>query len=329
MAKARKPFSTVLLGRADVEKLISMPAVIAALERALKKPFRMPPKVYLDVPEHAGDFRAMPCFQEPYASLKWVSVYPRNPQKGLPTVMATIILSDAATSFPLAVMDGTLVTAYRTGAIGGLAAKWMARKGSKVMGIVGAGVQARTQLLATDLALGLEEARVFDLKDPLARAFTKDMKGKVKCRIVPVASAEEAVRGSDVVATCTPSRKPVVMDSWVKDGAHVNAIGADAPGKQELDPKILSRARVVVDDIHQAAHGGEINVPISKKQFSERQVFADIVEVARGRKDPRKNYSGVTVFVSTGLAVQDLAAAGAVFEAAKKRGAGSRMELVR
>ncbi|MCX6767870.1 MAG: ornithine cyclodeaminase family protein [Candidatus Micrarchaeota archaeon] len=317
----------LVLGKKDVERLISMPAVIKALEQALRKPFRMPPKVYLDIPEHGGDFRAMPCFQEPYASLKWVSVYPKNPGKGLPTVMATIILCDAATALPLAVMDGTTITAYRTGAIGGLAAKWMASPGSRVMGIVGAGVQARTQLLAVDAVMRLGEVRVFDRGDPKAKKFVADMRGKVKCRIVPAASAEEAVRGADVIATCTTSREPIVFSEWLKEGAHVNAIGADAPGKQELDPEILKRARVVVDDLRQAVHGGEINVPVAKGVYSEKSVFCDIAEVARGAKKPRKNYSGTTVFVSTGLAVQDLAAAGMVYEAAKTRKIGRKLDL--
>ena len=305
-----------MLGRADVERLISMPAVMAALERALKKPFRMPPKVYLDIPERGGDFRAMPCYQEPYASLKWVSVYPGNPKRGLPTVMATIVLSDAATSFPLAIMDGTIITAYRTGAIGGLAAKWMAPKGSKVMGIVGAGVQARAQLLATDLALGLDEARVFDLKDPLAKEFIKDMKGRVECRIVPVASVEEAVRGADVIATCTPSRKPILMDGWVKEGAHVNAIGADAPGKQELDPAILLRASVYVDDPRQAVHSGEVNVPIAAGLYSIDRIAGTVGDVVIGRAG-RRSDDEVTVFDSTGLAVQDLAIAGVALGAGR------------
>ncbi len=320
--------STLVIGKKDVEKVISMPAVIAALEEALKKPFRMPPKVYLGVPEHAGDFRAMPCFQEPRTVLKWVSVYPNNPKQGLPTVIAAIILCDASTGFPLAVMDGTLITAYRTGAIGGLAAKWMARPEPKTMGIIGAGVQAGTQLIATDHVLRLEEARVFDRSDSQAKKFIQGVLEKVKCRIVPVDSAEKAVAGADIIATCTPSRVPIVFNEWVKEGAHINAIGADAPGKQELDPKILLRSRVVVDDLGQAAHGGEINVPIKQGIYSEKQVFGDIAEVARGTKKPRENFSGVTIFVSTGLAVQDLAAARAVYEAARAKGIGAEVDFV-
>ncbi|MEW5955406.1 MAG: ornithine cyclodeaminase family protein, partial [Candidatus Micrarchaeota archaeon] len=246
----------LVLGRKEVEQVLSMPIAIAAVENALRKEFSMPPKIYLDVPGR-GDFRAMPCFQEPYCSIKWVSVYPENPKQGVPTVMATIILNDARNAVPLAVMDGSLITAFRTGAMAAIATKHLANKNSSVLGLVGAGVQSRTQLLAINEVLALKEVHVCDVVPGAAEKFAAEMQSKTKAKIVAVKSVEECVRGAHVFSTVTPVRSPIVKSEWVGEGTHINAVGADAAGKEELDPVILKRARVVVDNVEQATHSGE------------------------------------------------------------------------
>ncbi|NYZ74956.1 ornithine cyclodeaminase family protein [Candidatus Micrarchaeota archaeon] len=318
---------TLVLGRKEVEQVLSMPMTIAAVENALKKEFSMPPKIYLDVPAR-GDFRAMPCFQEPYCSIKWVNVFPENPKQGLPTVMATIILNDARNALPLAVMDGSLITSYRTGAMAAIATKHLARKNSSVLGLVGAGVQSRTQLLAINEVLALKEVRVCDVVPGAAEKFAAEMQSKTKAEIIAVKSAEECVRGAHVLSTVTPARSPIVKSEWVAEGTHINSFGADAVGKEELDPAILKRARVVVDNTEQATHSGEINVPISKGLFKESDIAGQMVEVVRGQKKIRSSDKDVTVFVSTGLAIQDLATAAAVYEAAKAKGLGVKTSFV-
>ncbi|MGB9577578.1 MAG: ornithine cyclodeaminase family protein, partial [Candidatus Norongarragalinales archaeon] len=297
-------------------------------ENALKKDFSMPPKIYLNVPN--GDYRAMPCHQGKFASIKWVSVYPANPSQGLPTVMATLILNDASNAAPLAVMEAAQLTAFRTGAMAAIATKHLARPNSDVLALVGAGTQARTQLLAIQEVLPrLKEVRVTDAKPGLAEKFASEMQAKCrKARIMVAESVEEAVRGASVISTVTPSRTPIVQSDWVGEGAHVNAVGADAAGKQELDPRILKRAKVVVDNLEQASHSGEINVPISKGLFKESDVAAEIVDVVRNGKKVRQNEKDVTVFCSTGLAVQDLATASMVYEKALKKGIGVQAEFV-
>lgn len=318
---------TLVLGRKEVEEIISMPEVIDAVERALKSGFSMPPKVYLEVPKYNGDFRAMPCFLEPYCEVKWVNVYPENPQKyGLPTVMATIVLNDARNAFPLAVMDGTIITKYRTGAIAGIASKYLARKNSSTFGLIGSGVQAHTQLLAVSSVFNLKEARVWNHNFEKAEDFVEEMKGKVSCKLVAVKNIEEAC-ASDIVSTITPSREPIVMEEFIKPGTHINAIGADAAGKQELEPSILKKAKIVVDDIHQAVHGGEPNVAIAKGIISEKDLKYNIVDVVKGMK-VRESDADITIFTSTGLAVQDAATAALVFEKARKKGIGEWVELV-
>jgi alanine dehydrogenase len=317
---------TLVLEKADVEKLLDMREVMRAVEAALKKPFTMPPKVYLNVP--AGDFRTMPCYQEPFASLKFVNVHPANPKKlGLPTVMATIILCDAASGFPLAVMEGTRITAFRTGAMSGIATKHLAKKNARKLALVGAGVQARTQLLAISQVRGIEECSVYDASIEASEKFAEEMQRKVTCGVRMASSVEDAVTEADIISTCTPSRKPIVLSDWVKEGCHINAIGADAPGKQELDPRILKRAKIVVDDAEQAVHGGEINVPIKRRTISARDIAATIAEVVKG-KTVRKSDRDVTVFCSTGLAIQDLATAGMLYAKALKKKAGKKTKLV-
>jgi len=142
------------------------------------------------------------------------------------------------------------------------------------------------------------------------------------------ASVQECVAGADIIVTTTPSRKPLVRSSWVKDGAHLNAIGADAPGKEELDPTILKRARVVVDDLEQASHSGEINVPIAKGLFKLKDIYATLGEIIAGKKKGRTSPREVTVFDSTGLAIQDTAIASFIYKAALKKKLGRWINVI-
>jgi alanine dehydrogenase len=277
----------------------------------------MPPKVYLNFKR--GDLRCMPAYAEAlgFASVKNVNVHPGN--RDIPTVMATLTLFDPDTGFPLAIMDATYLTAMRTGAAGGVAAKHLAREDARVAAFVGAGAQAHTQLEALLLARpGVAEIRVADLNAESAAALARqgERLGISVCHLA--SSAREAVRGADVVVTTTPSRGPVVSADDVAPGAHINAIGADAKGKQELDPALLKRARLVVDSWEQAAHSGEINVPLSQGLIDREDIDAELGEIVAGAKPGRETAEQITVFDSTGLAVQDLACACHVYEAILK-----------
>ncbi|MDH5418985.1 MAG: ornithine cyclodeaminase family protein, partial [Candidatus Bathyarchaeota archaeon] len=265
---------TLLLTEKDVKQLLSMDEVMEAVESAFEAKglghAQMPAKVYLFYNKYKGDLRAMPSYLEELdiSAVKIVNVHPENRAKyGLPTVMAIIILVDPKNGAPIAIMGGTWVTGMRTGAAGGIAAKYLAKKDSRVVGLVGAGAQARTQLMALiSLYRKLEEIRVWSLPDGTKEAFVAEMEPKYgdAAKIIAVESAKDAVEGADIIVTTTPSRKPLVSNDWVKPGMHFNCIGADAPGKEELDPAILTRAKIVVDDWEQASHSGEINVPLSK-----------------------------------------------------------------
>ncbi|MEM2250966.1 MAG: alanine dehydrogenase [Candidatus Hadarchaeales archaeon] len=324
----------LILTKSEVESLLSMKETIEAVEEAFREKgmgkVQMPPKSYVFFKEFNGDFRVMPAYLESIgaAGVKIVNAHPDNPRKyGLPTVMAIIVLIDPKTGTPLAVMDGTTITNMRTGAAGAVAVKYLARKDSRIIAMVGAGVQARTQLLAISEIMKIEEVRVNDVRREKAEEYCREMEKKIDADFIVFDDTERAVRNADIVITTTPSRKPIVMNEWITEGVHINAIGADAPGKQELDPAILRRAKVVVDDIEQASHSGEINVPISQGLFKKSQIYAELGEIVTGRKPGRESKDEITVFDSTGLAVQDIATDWLVYRKALERGIGREMEI--
>ena len=319
--------NTLILSYREIQSIIDMDMVVEAVEEAFAEYGRgktiMPPKVYLPLEQYGGDFRAMPAFVNGSAGLKWVNAHPENRKTaGLPAVMAIIIYSDPSTGFPLAVMDGTIITNYRTGAAGAVAAKYLAKAESKSIGLIGCGAQAKSQLMAISKVFELDLVRIFDQSEDTMDAFVEE---NSSLRIEK--SSIEAAAGSDIVCTTTPAREPIVKREWIKHGTHINAVGADAKGKQELDPQILRDAKVVVDDITQASHSGEINVPLRNGVFKTGDVYAGLGEIVAGRK-PGREANEITVFDSTGLAIQDVATARIVFEKAKKLGVGSEIDLI-
>ena len=322
----------------EVAKLLSLPEVIEAVESAFKEKglgrVQMPAKIYLYYKKYGGDLRAMPSFLEnlDVSAVKIVNVHPQNPAKnGLPTVMAVITLIDPSTGAPLAIMGGTTITDMRTGAAGGVAAKYLARKGSNVVGLVGAGAQARTQLMALlEVCENLEEVRVWSRSEETKKRFVSDFQqvNESDVKVVSAASVREAVEGADIVVTVTPSRAPLVMNDMVSAGTHITCIGADAVGKEELDPAILQRSKIVVDDWAQASHSGEINVPLSRGLITRENVWAEIGEIVAGLKPGRQDQDEITVFTSTGLAVQDAVTAKMAYSKALANEAGRFMKIV-
>ncbi len=317
---------TLILTERDIKGILTMKEVMDAVERAFelhaKGRTQMPAKIYLNFEK--GDLRAMPAYLDGKAGIKWVNSHPENPKIGLPTVMAILIYNDPDTGFPLAIMDGTYITNLRTGAASGIASKYLARKDSRVFGFVGCGKQAYTQFLAFREVFDVEFVKAYDISDVNAKRFVEF------CKRFDVEAAVCDVRDAcncDVLTTSTPSRKPIVMREWIRNGTHINAIGADAKGKQELDERILLEAKIVVDDIEQAIHGGEINVAISKGILKPSDVYASLGEVIAGIKKGREHENEITVFDSTGLAIQDIATADVVFKKAVEMGLGLRIRI--
>ena len=323
--------TTLLLTQRDIEQLIDLKTAIRVVREAFKASARgqavMPPKVYLPLPR-TSDFRAMPAYLERPAAcgVKWVNVHPHNRRLGLPTVMAIIIINDPRSGFPLAVMDGLVVTKLRTAAAAAVAADTLARRTSRVVGLVGCGAQADAQVLALAEVLPLERVKVWGYLPHEAQRFCQRMRGLLsQVRFEPLGTIESCVREVDVLVTLTPSRRPLIRRSWVAPGVHINAIGADAPGKQELEWQILRDATVIVDDRRQARDAGELNVPIRRGQLSPRKIHATLAEVLIGRMPGRRSPREVTVFDATGLAIHDVALGDAIVRRAQHRGVGRRL----
>jgi alanine dehydrogenase len=326
---------SLVLTASEVMQVLDMDLALTAAADAFRAygegRVNMPPKSYLTLAQ--GDFRAMygEIFlpQDHICGLKWVNVHPGNPARGLLTVMAKILLNDPATGLEFADLDGTQVTDHRTGAAGGLAVKYLSRPESARLGLIGAGAQARTQVAAILKVRPIREIVVYNRHLDHARAFADKLNATYGVKARPVATAREAVQGLDIVVTVTPSTSPVVFRDWVSPGTHLNAIGADAAGKEELEPAILAAAKVVVDDWAQASHSGEINVPLAKAEITPEMIYGSLGEIVAGKKPGRETPGEITVFDSTGLIIQDLALALAVYKRAKEQGLGEEKDFLK
>ncbi len=328
---------TLLLTYRDVESLFDPKLIIEAVEEAFREKGLgetvMPPKTYVYLTEYNGDFRVMPSYMKKLgaAGVKIVNVHPNNRRKGMPTVMGVIELIDVETGFPLAIMDGTLITAWRTGAAGAVAAKYLARKDSGTMGVIGTGVQGRMQATFTAKTIdSIVEIIAWDVRGDALEKYKAEMEEKLELKVTIARTPREVAEKSDILATCTPARKPIVKGDWIRRGIHINAMGADAPGKRELDTNALRKMdKIVIDDYEQASHSGEINVPLSNKELKPDEIYGEIGEIIAGIKRGRETAEENTLFDSTGLAIQDLSVAWLIYKKAKDRGLGTEIELTK
>lgn len=324
----RVPDGTRIISASEVRRYAHMADIIDGLETAFRKyqhgEAMMPPKSYVELPDVNGDFRSMPAQVGNSAGVKWVNVHPDNPDRfGLPTVMGLLIFSDPESAYPLAVIDGTELTRYRTGAAAGVATRHLAPPNADSLGLLGAGVQARTQLAAIASEIDLSEVVVSDIDDRAVEAFIEN---ESHHDIEIVGGTLEELGGCDVISTTTPSREPVLDAEWIRDGTHINAMGADAPGKQELDSSLLTQAAVVVDDWEQCSHSGEINVPVADGKITRDDVAATVGDIVT--EDRPSLRSTTTIFDSTGLAIQDIATAKQLYTAAADADAGRMIDIV-
>ena len=291
---------------------------------------QMPPKMYLYYETHKGDLRVMPSYipSLDISGVKVVNVHPNNPKKyKLPSVMATILLVDPANGYPIGVLDGTWITMMRTGAASGVASKYLARADASVLALVGAGAQAETQLEAILKVRKIKKVKLYDIVRAISERFVKKYK-HLKLDFKICSTVKECVEDADIICTVTPVRKPIVKFAWIKKGAHINAMGADAPGKEELEPLLVKRAKIIIDDWDQASHSGEINVPLSKGIISRKDIHAEIGDVVTGKKKGRTSPKDITIFDSTGLGVQDLTTANIVYNIAKKKKLGTWFQII-
>ncbi|WP_320668562.1 ornithine cyclodeaminase family protein [Patulibacter defluvii] len=268
--------------------------------------WRMPSKVYLESPPF-GDFRAMPALGDGYAMLKWISSFPGNPARGLATVQGIVVLSDAETSEPRALLDARAVTALRTGAVAAVAARALAPAGARTVGVIGAGLHGRwaARCLA---AAGYGPGVASDPRPEAADALAAELGDSWR------SGTREQALAQDVVCCVTPGAAPVVTVDDLRPGLHLNMLGADGPGKQEATVEAVRRCRLFCDEWAQASHGGELTAAVEAGAIGRDDV-RDLGAVLAGDAGGREDDGEVTLFDSTGLAIQDLAVALAALRA--------------
>jgi alanine dehydrogenase len=291
----------------DVEAAVSperaVDVVRAAFVAYARGEWSMPSKVY--VPAYpAGDFRAMPALGGGFALLKWVTSFPGNPELGLPTVTGLVLLSDAANGMPVAVLDAGAVTALRTGAAAVLAAETLGRADAETAAVIGAGVNGRATA-RTFLARG-RPVSVWDVDASRAETAAEELGAEV-------AASRDAALGADLVATVTPGHEVLFAKGSLREGQHVSLMGADGPGKAEIAVEELAYVRVFCDDWEQASHNGDL-VHAVEAGVVRRQDVTQLGDVLAGTATARRSDDEITVFDSTGLAIQDLAIALAAIE---------------
>jgi alanine dehydrogenase len=291
----------------------------------------MEPKGHIVLDRYKGEWEVMPSYiEEPEAAAcKWVSIREDNAQYELPAVFSILIYTHPETGFPLAICDGSYHTLMRTGASAAVSAKWLARKDSKVLAILGSGLVGRGTLATCATVFAWEDVRVWSrTRESVDRYLVEEAPKYPHLEIKGTTDVEEAVTGADVIVTGTHARRWLVDDAWVKPGAHIAALGADLKGEQELDPRILRRGRVFVDDIRQCREDGEINVPLSEGAITEDDVAGEIGKVICGELEGRQSDDQVTVFDSTGIALQDSATVPLEYERAVAAGVGVEKKMI-
>jgi len=311
----------LLLSDDEISRLISMRETIDAVEAAFgefaRGGVKMPQRSTIMLDEEAGSISFMPSYIPEARALatKIISIYPKNPTKGLPTTAAWIIVNDPETGMIEALLDGTYLTAMRTGAVTGVAARYLAPKDSKKAAMIGCGVQGKTQAWAVAETRAIEKMRVFDLSRERMDLFSREMSGKLGIDVVPSDSVAEAVNGVDIVVTATTSKDPVVRREWLGERVHVSAIGAFYPDYRELDTGTIRDAKLVVDSREAIMdEAGDILIPISEGVIGVDHVYAELGDLVLGRKPGRTDDDGLTVFKSVGLAIQDSSVARLVLD---------------
>lgn len=317
------------LSRHDIEKLnLTITEVIRVVEEAfLEKAegrIEVPPKPGIH-PQKNAFIHAMPAYipKMKSAGIKWVSGFPENPKHGLPYISGLLILNDTETGFPISVMDCTWITAKRTGAATAIAAKHLARQDSKVLGILGCGVQGRSNLEAlTAVCKNLEEVKAYDISERNLECYVKDMTAKHGLKVVPVSSPRKTVENCDIIVTAGPILKhphPIIEASWFKDGGFACALDFDSYWKPEA---MHSMNKFCTDDHNQLAYYKKVgyfsNIP---------QAYADLGEIVNGKKPGRENPEERIMSMNLGLAIEDMATAILIYEKATKMGTGTRLPL--
>ena len=325
---------TLVLSRQDVADLLTMKEAIDAVEEAFRQfalgQVAMPQRTIIPLASHHGLQAIMPAYVGgglDALAVKVATAYPDNPALyHLPTVMGLVLLDDPKTGAPLAVMDAGLLTALRTGAASGVAAKYLARRDARAVGVFGGGVQALAQLEGVCAVRKIESVHVYDIDVARARSYAEQAEAHLNVPVVAVDSPQKAVAGQDIVILATSSAQPVFDGHWLEPGQHVNAIGSHHPKTRELDTTAVVRAKVVADFIDAClVEAGDVIIPITEGAITPEHLHASLGEIVVGRRPGRENEQEITLFKSVGLAFEDAAVASLAFRRAREVGEGAEV----
>jgi alanine dehydrogenase len=324
----------LVLSESQVRSLIDLDELIAALERAHIQYSTgkavMPVRLVVPLPQIQGRITSMPGFlnENKALGMKVVTYFQDNPKQNLPAILATIMLFSSETGKMIAAMDGGYITAIRTACASALATKALANSNTPVLGILGAGVQARAHILALARVRQLSRIKLYSPSGKSALSIKADLEKQSGVPIEVVNSAEEAVRDSDLLVTVTTAKEPIVKPEWLKPGAHINAVGSHRPDLREIDGATLKQAKIVVDS-HEAimAECGDILLALNEKSISEADIHGEIGEVLAGSKNGRSHASEITLYKSVGIAIQDVATAQLVYRKALEQNVGTNVEI--
>lgn len=322
------------LSAADVRRALPIHEAIEVMKDAFielsENRAIVPMRTHISMPEHAGDVLVMPAYSPDTArfGVKVITLFENNPALNLPFIQAMVMVFDTITGSPVALIEGTALTAIRSGAASGAATDLLARKDAHVVAIFGAGIQARTQLDAVCAVRPIRLARVFDQDPARAAAFAHEASAQLRITVTVAATSAEALAGADVVCTATTASTPVFADHELAAGAHINAIGSYKPHMREIPPETVMRAYVVVDQIAAAwDEAGDLILPLTAGLIRHDHIRAELGELAAGTQTKPTTPGTVTFFKSVGIAIQDLAAASRVLANAQKLGLGTEVSL--
>lgn len=333
-----------ILNQADIAQVMDMQKAVACVEQVYRQKAQgetvvWPTTFYEFDPGHADmDIKAGYLKGAGIFGHKTVAWFGGNAEQGLPELSGAIMVFSAKTGLPLGLLDGASITGWRTGAAGAVGAKYLARKNSSHLVVLGSGGQAFYQIAAMLTVFpGLRQITVANPRSlASAQRFVDALPGRLGREMgIPLAgvslaaaqSPETALKSADIVVTVTPARAPLIQKGWVRPGTHFSCIGADAEGKEELDPQIMAGARIFVDDMVHCVAAGEVEKPIKAGIISQKDILGELGGLMLGRLPGRQSESEVTVFDVTGMALLDLAAAKTALEAAEERQLGRTVEL--
>jgi alanine dehydrogenase len=327
---------TLIINRKEVESILDIKATVDAVEKAFLERgegnTEMPPRVPIFLEDYHGAIGFMPAHlkKSEILGIKAMAHYEKNPEKyNLPVLVGLITLNDLETGLPLAIMDAGFITTMRTGAAGAVGAKYLSRETSSVAGVIGTGKQGTSSTLALNEVRSIEKVKAYDLSKRSQETFQEALRDRIDAEIELVDNPKDAVCDVDILTTCTPSIKPIVRAEWLHEGIHITAIGADMPMKSEIYPEAFGRMdKIVIDSMEQAIIVGELSNPISQGIINEDSIYAEIGEVVAGNKLGREDDAEITLFKSTGLAIQDLMTAHEVYVKAKRQNLGKEVDII-